>query len=457
MRSTGRRITRAAAARGLLLLALLLLPAAAQAHTEREKRVSLELEAVSLPEAMSLLANRAGVEIRIEESLKKTISSVYTNETIENIVHSMLKDLNHVSIWDYRRDELDSISIWVYEAAASPPRIQHERISKLVQPAASPKAPAQPRVRTAAAAGSRIPHIPDSAKNAPLSVPSSTKGGGTGLAGNAGNAGDRDDEGADAPSSGLSGAAEDVSAAAPSSAGTTASAGEGTSTASAGTASGGGAGGLPPAEPENEEVTVPEEAEESFRMPILQSFSTGDREVLASGEVEAGVVRTGDRVKIIGVAQSPIEATVLQIEISGDPVDQAASGDLASLLLSGVGGVPIQGGTVVSASAEADADPPPAYERFEAVVFVVKKDVPLFNEVFSRGGALEFAFEGATVTGNGAFTGETSEVEITGETGGYALISATLSSPVVMEPGVWFDIAMDGDATASGRVVLVVE
>ena len=453
MRLKGRSDRRSVAASGLLFLALILLSVASQAQPERERRITLDLSEVPLPQAMGLLAKRAGIEIRIEESVRKTVSSVYTNETIEKVVSSMLKDLNHVSIWDYRRNELDSISIWVYEESVSPPRIQTERISKLVLSAVKSETPTQPRLSAAAAAGSRTPRIPDSAKNAPLSVPSSTKGGG---GSSARTAEEPEGEDVDSPSSGLSSTEENTSAATSSSDGTTASAGEEASTASAGTTSGGGAGGLSQEEQE-EEVTPVEDAGESFRMAILQAFSVGDHEVLASGVVEAGVVRTGDRIKIIGTAQSPIHATVLQVKISGETVDQAAAGDVASLLLSGVGSASILGGTLVAASSEEDADSPGAYGSFEAVLFVLMKDLLLFNEAFSQGGVLEFAFEGATVTGSGVFTGETSEVEVTGETGGYALISATLSSPVVMEPGVWFDVTLGEGATASGRVILVLE
>src|SRR5690606_33475412 len=84
-----------------------------------------------------------------------------------------------------------------------------------------------------------------------------------------------------------------------------------------------------------------------FMMPVEDVFSITGRGTVATGRVEAGVVKVGDEIEIIGLHDT-VKSTVTGVEMFRKLLDYAEAGDNIGALLRGVSREDVQRGQVLA-------------------------------------------------------------------------------------------------------------
>ena len=75
-------------------------------------------------------------------------------------------------------------------------------------------------------------------------------------------------------------------------------------------------------------IPTPERAvDKPFLMPVEDVFTITGRGTVATGRVERGVVKVGDTVEIVGMADKPRSTVVTGLEMFRKLLDQAMAGD----------------------------------------------------------------------------------------------------------------------------------
>ena len=83
-------------------------------------------------------------------------------------------------------------------------------------------------------------------------------------------------------------------------------------------------------------------------MPVEDVFTITGRGTVATGRVERGVLRMGDKVEIVGLSDEKRETTVTGIEMFRKLLDYAEGGDNIGALLRGVQRTDIERGQVLA-------------------------------------------------------------------------------------------------------------
>lgn len=95
----------------------------ALAEREGDARWSIDFGAISISEALDQLTQVTGIKIFTTAPLAHTISPKrYMNQSIEQILKDMLKNLNYAAVWHYSERGIESIGILAFdrERAESP-------------------------------------------------------------------------------------------------------------------------------------------------------------------------------------------------------------------------------------------------------------------------------------------------------------------------------------------------
>lgn len=91
-----------------------------QAENEEDRRWSIQFGNVSISEAFTQLMELTAIKIVTKAPLEYEISAKnYVNKTLEYIMADLLSDLNHVLIWQYNDDGIESLTVWVVEGVGS--------------------------------------------------------------------------------------------------------------------------------------------------------------------------------------------------------------------------------------------------------------------------------------------------------------------------------------------------
>ena len=123
------------------------------------------------------------------------------------------------------------------------------------------------------------------------------------------------------------------------------------------------------------------DTDKPFLMPIEDVFSITGRGTVATGRVERGVLKTGDEVEIVGIAEEIRKVVVTGVEMFRKILDQAQTGDNIGALLRGVQRNEIERGQVLAAPGSIQP-----HTKFKGQVYVLKKEeggrhTPFFNGI----------------------------------------------------------------------------
>ena len=82
-------------------------------------------------------------------------------------------------------------------------------------------------------------------------------------------------------------------------------------------------------------------------MPVEDVFTITGRGTVATGRVERGIVKVGDEVEIVGLAEETRKTVVTGVEMFRKLLDSAQAGDNIGALLRGVDRKDIERGQVI--------------------------------------------------------------------------------------------------------------
>jgi len=196
-------------------------------------------------------------------------------------------------------------------------------------------------------------------------------------------------------------------------------------------------------------IPTPErETDKPFLMPIEDVFSITGRGTVATGRVERGVVKVGDVVEIIGLAEENASTTVTGVEMFRKLLDQAQAGDNIGALLRGVAREDIQRGQVLAKTGSVKA-----HAKFKAEVFVLSKEEGGRHTPFFANYRPQFYFRTTDVTGIIQLP-EGTEMVMPGD---HIEMTVELIAPVAIEEGTKFSIREGGRTVGSGSITTITE
>ncbi|MGM0522637.1 MAG: elongation factor Tu [Bacillota bacterium] len=188
------------------------------------------------------------------------------------------------------------------------------------------------------------------------------------------------------------------------------------------------------------------DTEKPFMMPVEDVFSITGRGTVATGRVERGVVKVGDEIEIIGLAEEPSKTTVTGVEMFRKLLDYAEAGDNIGALLRGVAREDINRGQVLAKPGTITP-----HTTFQAEVYVLSKEEGGRHTPFFDNYRPQFYFRTTDVTGIIRLP-EGVEMVMPGDN---VEMTVELISPIAIEEGTKFSIREGGRTVGAGVVASI--
>ena len=197
----------------------------------------------------------------------------------------------------------------------------------------------------------------------------------------------------------------------------------------------------------DEYIPVPErEIDKPFLMPIEDVFSITGRGTVGTGRVERGIVKVGDEVDLVGMAEEIRKITVTGVEMFRKLLDEGRAGDNVGILLRGIDKEELSRGQVL---AKAGSIKP--HTKFTAEVYVLKKEEGGRHTPFFKGYRPQFYIRTTDVTGDVTLPKDV-EMVMPGDN---ITIDVELIVPVAIEEGLRFAIREGGRTVGAGVVTKI--
>jgi len=184
-----------------------------------------------------------------------------------------------------------------------------------------------------------------------------------------------------------------------------------------------------------------------FLMPIEDVFSITGRGTVVTGRVEAGELKVGETIEIVGLTDTT-STTVTGIEMFRKLLDSAQAGDNAGVLLRGTKKDDVERGQVLAAPKSITP-----HTRFEAQVYILSKDEGGRHTPFFDNYRPQFYFRTTDVTGAVELPGGV-EMVMPGDN---TEMTVELIAPIAMDEGLRFAIREGGRTVGAGRVTKIIE
>ncbi len=198
----------------------------------------------------------------------------------------------------------------------------------------------------------------------------------------------------------------------------------------------------------DEKIPTPvREIDKPFLMPVEDVFSISGRGTVATGRVERGIVKTNDKLELVGLAPTR-ETVATGLEMFNKTLDEARAGENVGILLRGIEKNDIERGMVLAAPGSCKP-----HVKFKATVYVLTKEEGGRHKPFFSGYRPQFYFRTTDVTGTVSLP---SGVEMV-MPGDNVEISGELLSPVAMEEGMRFAIREGGRTIGAGTVTKILQ
>jgi elongation factor Tu len=184
-----------------------------------------------------------------------------------------------------------------------------------------------------------------------------------------------------------------------------------------------------------------------FLMPIEGVHTIAGRGTVATGKIEQGVIRVGQKVEILGLGDV-LESVCTSVEAFNEALGQGEAGQNVGLLLRGIKTDQIQRGQVIAAPRTIRPR-----SKFKGEVYVLSKDEGGRHTPFFSGYKPQFFFRTTNVTGEVQLP-DGIEMVMPGDN---AAIAVSLDKPVALDLGSHFAIREGGKTVGSGVITEVVE
>jgi elongation factor Tu len=193
--------------------------------------------------------------------------------------------------------------------------------------------------------------------------------------------------------------------------------------------------------------TPKRETDKPFLMPIEDVFSITGRGTVATGRVERGQIKTGDKVEIVGIRDTR-DSVATGVEMFRKLLDFAQAGDNVGLLLRGMEKNDLERGMVVVHPKSVTP-----HTEFEGEVYILSKEEGGRHTPFFDGYRPQFFFRTTDVTGSAKLP-EGREMIMPGDN---VKMVVTLITPIAMEQGLRFAIREGGRTVGAGVVAKILK
>ncbi len=194
--------------------------------------------------------------------------------------------------------------------------------------------------------------------------------------------------------------------------------------------------------------TPPRDDSLPFLMPVEDVFTITGRGTVATGRVERGVIKMGEPIEIVGLADETKKSVVTGIEMFRKLLDYAEAGDNVGCLLRGIDKKEIERGQVLAKPGSIKP-----LTKFSGQVYVLSKDEGGRHTPFFNNYRPQFYFRTTDVTGVISLP-DGVEMCMPGDN---VVMNVELITPIAIEKGLRFAIREGGRTVGSGVVTEISE
>ena len=191
----------------------------------------------------------------------------------------------------------------------------------------------------------------------------------------------------------------------------------------------------------------PRDVDKPFLMPVEDVFSITGRGTVATGRIEAGLVKVGDEVELLGLGEDR-KCVVTGVEMFRKMLDQGEAGDNVGLLLRGIEKSDIKRGMVLCHPGQVKP-----HDKFQAEVYILKKEEGGRHTPFHNNYRPQFYLRTMDCTGEITLP-EGVEMVMPGDN---VTINVKLIYPVALNVGLRFAIREGGRTVGAGQITKIVE
>ena len=191
----------------------------------------------------------------------------------------------------------------------------------------------------------------------------------------------------------------------------------------------------------------PRDVDKPFLMPVEDVFSITGRGTVATGRIEAGIVKVGDEVELLGLGEDR-KCVVTGVEMFRKLLDQGEAGDNVGLLLRGIEKSDIKRGMVLCHPGQIKP-----HDKFQAEVYILKKEEGGRHTPFHNKYRPQFYLRTMDCTGEITLP-EGVEMVMPGDN---VTINVQLIYPVALNVGLRFAIREGGRTVGAGQITKIVD
>jgi elongation factor Tu len=198
----------------------------------------------------------------------------------------------------------------------------------------------------------------------------------------------------------------------------------------------------------DEKIPTPvRETDKPFLMPIEDVFSISGRGTVATGRVERGIVKTNDKLQLVGIRETR-ETVATGLEMFNKTLDEARAGENVGILLRGLEKNDVERGMVLAAPGTCKP-----HTKFKGAIYVLTKEEGGRHKPFFSGYRPQFYFRTTDVTGTVTLP-EGVEMVMPGDN---VELTGELLHPIAMEEGMRFAIREGGRTIGAGTITKVIQ
>jgi len=189
------------------------------------------------------------------------------------------------------------------------------------------------------------------------------------------------------------------------------------------------------------------ELDKPFLLSVEDVFSITGRGTVATGRIERGKVKVGEKVEIVGLRETR-ETVATGVEMFRKLLDEGFAGDNVGLLLRGIDKDEVERGMVIVKPGSITP-----HTKFTAEVYILTKDEGGRHKPFFTGYRPQFYFRTTDVTGSIKLP-EDREMVMPGDN---VTTEVDLITPIAMEKGLTFAVREGGRTVGQGVVAEIIE
>ena len=191
------------------------------------------------------------------------------------------------------------------------------------------------------------------------------------------------------------------------------------------------------------------ELDKPFLMPVEDVFSIAGRGTVVTGRVEAGTVKVGEVLEVVGLRPQALTTTCTGVEMFKKSLDRGEAGDNLGILVRGLKREDVSRGQVVAKPGTVKT-----HKKFTAEIYVLKKEEGGRHTPFVVNYKPQFFIRTADITGTITALKEGAEMVMPGDN---TTVTIELILPVPMATGLRFALREGGKTVGAGVVAQVLD